>query len=518
MPSPLIPQLVAPEQAKELSLVLHEMTITGAVTMSAIDFDDLWKPLGGQRITIAQLYEIANAITARYTQAGYALAFAIVPVQEIKDGRVTLRVVEGYVDKVSFTGDPLKSLIETEGEQGALLQRMASHIMASRPLKADDLERYMMLINDFPGVTATSSFVSSPDAQEASTLTINIQRQLIKVEAMADNRMSKNSRRWNIGGTATLNGLLYGADALRLEMHCAKTGCNDSHDATIKWSTLVGGQGLVFSLLVNSNGSQPVDGFLVPLEFKGKGFRTYWAADYPLIRSRPQRLDIGAGLDLSDSKTKTFAGTLTQDKVRVFDLHGTYDFVDGLGAGNVLKIKLLQGLANWGATAYDDPLKSRLHGAANFTAATLNAVRTQPLFDRFSLYLEGEGQAALSHSLLSASQCVYGGSNIGRGYDGGAINGDHCLSGLIELRRDAEIFKVPVQGYAFSDIGKTWIKGALLDGEARSDSASSAGLGLRFGENTPFSGDLQLAFPLRKAYAEGAKNAPRLFLFLKASY
>ena len=90
-------------------------------------------------------------------------------------------------------------------------------------------------------------------------------------------------------------------------------------------------------------------------------------------------------------------------------------------------------------------------------------------------------------ALLSSQECGYGGSQYGRGFDSSIITGDTCVKGALEVR-----YSLPPDGftqglgldysqfYAFADAGQINNIDAPL-GTPTSDSASSAGLGVRLG-------------------------------------
>jgi hemolysin activation/secretion protein len=519
---------MAPEKAASLSLTLSAVQIEGATVFQAQSFDDLWKPLVGQKISVAKIFDVAAAITQRYAQDGYVLSFAVVPEQKIgQDGRVLIHVVEGFVDKIAFTGDPLYSVAEKtspEGAQGKLIEAMAGQIMASRPLRSQDMERYVLLINSIPGVKATTRFTASAQLAAASTLTIEVTRKRIEVEAFADNRQAKTLKRWEIGGSATINGFLAESDRLKGDMICSKEGCDDAYDFSAQWSTFIGADGLALTVLYGVNRMRPVEGDMSQLAFEGLGRSYGVSVDYPFVLTRQKKVYGGLGLKAVDSRTKTFAGPLTQDKVRTADLHASYDVADTWRGSTILTGQLVKGIPFWREASYDDPLKSRAYGSSSFVNLTFYAARVQPLdiltpeLADVSFFAALSGQTALSRALLSTSQCSYGGSSFGRGYEGGVVSGDDCLQGIVELRYDWQAYNIPFQAYLFGDAGRAWIKGSLLEDEARSTRASSAGLGVRVLEENIFSGDLQLAFPLRSTYAETNSAAPRLFFSVRARY
>ena len=103
--------------------------------MSEGDLAAAWSSSLGQTISVEKLYEIVNSISARYAQAGYALSFALLPEQDITEGRVKIAVVEGFVDDVVVEGAPATGGGLSLGHQ---LQDQIRSIKASKPLKSAD--------------------------------------------------------------------------------------------------------------------------------------------------------------------------------------------------------------------------------------------------------------------------------------------------------------------------------------------------------------------------------------------
>lgn len=525
----LVPEALAPAAAKDVFLTLAEVRVEGATVFPAGTFDDLWIGEIGNKIPLTRVFEIAQKITELYAQKGYALSYAMVPVQKIEDGKVTIRVIEGYVDRIVFTGDKTDGLFALYGdgpksEGPSVAEDMANRILASRPLTNAALERYLLLLNDLPGVKAAASFAPASDVPDASVLTIDVKRQPISARASLDNRASRDMRRWTEGGSATLNGLFNGTDALTVAAHCG-LDCHIYSDWYANGSSFVGTDGLQVNLGGAGSTSYPPTTFYKTLDFQGQDSSFFAGAAYPLIRSRQDNVTLGGTMTLHDSETKTFAGALTRDKVRTLEAYGSWDFADITQASSLIRLGVTQGLPGLGATADDDPLRSRANGTADFTNVTLRAVRNQPLgafaadAGAWSLYTDLLAQIAATGPLLSAARCSYGGASFGRGYDGGALAGDHCLMGLAELRRDDRLFDlVPLQSYAFIDGGGVWQRGPLLSDEQRSLGAASTGFGVRLGSTDWAQSDFQIAFPLRRTLAESQKAGPRLFLSVSLKY
>lgn len=524
LPTPLTSltrEQLAPEQADSFTLTLHSVRIEGAEALSQADFADLWAPHLGKTTTVATLFEIVNAITRRYSDAGYALSFATLPEQRIEDGTVTIRVVEGYVDKVVFTGDPLTNgVADGEGEVASnhLVRRYAAGITTSRPLKTDALERYLLLMNDLPGVTARATFTASQTEQGASTMTVHIVRKAVEGQLSFNNHMVRNLGRERLGGTVALNGQLTGGDAFRIE---AWRGVSVDSYAYVsgEYTHVFGDEGLKFGVSAAYSNTRPRDGLLADLEYVGHSVSLGLGADYPLIRTRQKNLFIGAAFEVLNAQSEVFDTQFSEDRTRTLSAHATYDFADRTGAVSLVRLGVTQGLDAFGATRDDDPEKSRTSGSATFTNVELRALRNQPLGGSLSLYLQGRAQVALDNPLLSAAECSFGGREIGRGYDGGALSGDHCLMGSVELRWTQRFNdKLNVRFYSFFDAGQTRQKGALQPGENSRQTAMSWGGGAVFPIDPRVVGSLEVAKPLDAEFAEDDSGTPRIFVSLTARF
>jgi hemolysin activation/secretion protein len=105
-----------------------------------------------------------------------------------------------------------------------------------------------------------------------------------------------------------------------------------------------------------------------------------------------------------------------------------------------------------------------------------------PLFDAFSFAASAQGQYAFN-PLIEGEQILFGGTNIGRGYEPGAITGDSGLGGSAELRYDTrfpDLFINDLQPYVFLDGARTWNIPRPEEAGLFRQSIASTGVGLRF--------------------------------------
>jgi hemolysin activation/secretion protein len=135
-----------------------EFNIEGAVdrpergvTIASIDrllLDKLViQPLEG--FTINELQAIADEITAYYRGNRLILAQAVVPAQNVQDGIVTIRVLEGVLNSVAVEGNEIYSADRISSPFNDLLNQAVDQ---------NDVEEAILSLQDLPGLTVFGTF------------------------------------------------------------------------------------------------------------------------------------------------------------------------------------------------------------------------------------------------------------------------------------------------------------------------------------------------------------------------
>ncbi len=511
---PIRPGSVAPEEADKVTFTLKTVTLEGARTVPETRLASLWSQDLNRTISVARLFEIVNAITNEYARAGYALSFALLPEQDITEGRVRIAVVEGFIDEVTVSGAPASdtSALTLGGQIAAQVARLK----ASRPLRTEDLERALLLLNDLPGIKARAVFAASKETTGASTMTLDIERTPVSASLDVNNRMSEALGEWRAGGTLSLNGLIGETMGMRLSAYHALDGASFAYGA-VSLSQPLSTDGLMLGLDASYSEDVPLEGILKSVDFEGESLTAALNLSWPLIRSRPENLTLGMGLRASNTESRTLGAILTQDRVRVLEASATWDIADSWKGLNLARLSLSQGLDIAGATDDASLFKSRANGSASFTSLGLYASRLQPLDERVSLFTSIDAQAAVGNPMLAASECSWGGQSGGRAYDSGTLSGDHCAGGLVELRVDQNVSGVGLQLYGFADGTIVAQKGQLEPGEKRHEQASSAG-GVRLFIDRSVSIGAEIAVPLRERYSDNGESDPRAFFNATARF
>ena len=162
-------------------------------------------------LTIGQLQLVADEITNYYRERGFFLARAVIPAQEVVDGVVTIRVMEGRL------GDVLP-----ENNQRFSAQKIRSPFrgLYGELVTVDKIEDALLTLGDYPGLSASGIFRPGGEVGTAD-LAVNIQQEK-RYEAVmrADNHGTEFTGRNRFIADLALNnptksGDLFGVTALQ---------------------------------------------------------------------------------------------------------------------------------------------------------------------------------------------------------------------------------------------------------------------------------------------------------------
>ena len=464
-----------PRAVDEVRFKVKQIKIVGAKTIPLETrrpaFLDAFNP--NQTYSLADLQRVADQIEQIYRDRGYLLVRAYVPPQRVNDGVFTIDVVEGHIGNVTVQGG---DDVVRDHVRGYLQQAEDA-----RPLTLDAMERGLLLSNDIPGVTATGVLRPSPDTPGASDLVVDVAQPWIAGGLAVDDRGSRFSGLWTVTGDVEFNSI-FGADQLGATVTVSPSSF-EQVAGTLRYRTAIGDDGLIGSLIASITHGEP-GSTLSAADILTDSYAVGPRLTYPVIRTRAETLLLDGGFTVQQADI--FAGTpstkISHDQWRVLDLGGSYQLNGVLGDGVwTTTFDVAQGIPILGATHNGDPFASRLGAQFDFTKLTAYTRLGVPLFDNFNAVLGAQGQFSFSR-LITGEQIAFGGTQIGRGYDPGAITGDDGLGGSAELRYDmrfSDSWLKALQPYVYFDAAQTWYRfdptGTLKDQDI-----ASVGGGLRF--------------------------------------
>lgn len=495
-----------------IRFAVRRVVVEGAAVLDPATIGALTAPLAGRIVSLADLAAVADRITSSYAARGYALSFAIVPEQDVADGMVRIRVVEGSIDDIQVEFRDAAPLVGRQRIEATVRRRLRG-LVATGPVRTAELERAVLGIDDLSGLAASVVVRPSAKTEGAATLAVIIGSTPIDAAAGIDNRLRSEFGREEIYLTGVLNSALFVGD--RLDVSSRRAIENDAFEyAAIGYETSLGDSLARVYGGYSLARTEAQRGILGLLEFRGREETFRIGARHALIRSRARSLYVSGELGGIDTRSSLFGVSIVRENIRTATLGVAYDWADGGGSQSLFAANFVQGLEGLGASDAANPARTRAQGRPDARYATIRYYRDQALPSDFRLRLDSQLQFLIgAKSLLAASECTFGGPALGRAYDAGALSGDECWRFSGEVARRVPIVGQTVEPYAFVDYGKTRQRGILEAGERRTDDAVSYGAGLRLFTSIGVTADVQASVPARRLFA-GDDRKPRLFFQL----
>lgn len=507
----------APDGAEDIRFRLQAILLEGNSVFSSEDLSDIWAADVGEEISLADVYVYADAITTRYRNDGYLLSLALVPPQEIANGEATLRVVEGFVESVAIRGEP-------RGGQ-ELLAAYGEKITQDRPLRARTLERYLLLMNDLPGIEVNSILSAAPATPNAAVLDVLVEERRYNAFVEADNRGTRFLGPFQQSAAVALNSVLASHEQLELQYVRAgnfSTSELDFLSASFRWplfdeGTTVGLQG---SLAWTFPGEELED-----LDVEGNAASLVASVTHPVVRSRTENLFVSGQVDVRRSETQIFENDdLQEDRLTVARVGAFWNRADRWGGSSFASLQVSRGLALFGASERNDRLLSRSEGDPEFLKAEFDASRLQSLsflVPGLSLFAAASGQVS-KDPLLAGEEFGLGGADFGSAFEPAELVGEHGLAGRLEVRyaQNVTLDELPLdswQVYGFADGGRVWNDDAAV-GEEDSEGLASVGLGVRLRLLGRVSADVEVAQPLARDPGDDDTRRPQAFFLLRADF
>jgi len=511
---PAAPPTKAPSGAESILFTVNEIQIVGATALSPEQLADTYADLVGTRISLSELYGVANAITAKYAAAGYALSFALVPAQAIKNGVVRIQVVEGFVARIVL-----------DNKHPIVPPTVAAYgwrLLHSRPLRTADLERYLLLANDIPGYTAKAVFDRLPDRNAtpgATELILHIERRIADATITADNRGSRTLGSTRGDAFVSLRSIFGWGEEIQFHtLQSVQPGLLNYYSGL--FSIPIDGEGTRATESLSYSNTLPTIAALGAGNFRGTTLIANLNIEHPLVRSRANSWWISAGFTAKSLDGSVLDVPDSEDRIYVANVGTTY-MANADTSTTYLHFTVNQGLPVFGATTSTSPLRSRASGSGVYTSMVLDLARRQDIWGPFDTLTTFNGQWA-SRGLLASEQCGYGGATYGRAFDDSELVGDECVMGSTELRfapfalvGHQPQFLTLLQLYGFYDAGIVWELGELLSGEKQSEIGQSAGGGLRIGLSVGLSASVEYAQPITHDLADNGSRRGRIFASLK---
>ncbi len=475
-------------------IVVGSLKITGSQVFSeeALLAVSMFKP--GSVMSLTDLRSAAAKIAAFYHQNGYFLTQAYLPAQDIRNGMVTIAVIEGRYGKITLNN------------QTNLSNNLASGLLEGLnegdPVANAPLEGRLLLLSDVPGVTVKSTLVPGTELGTSDLLVDVTPGRRVTGSIDADNAGNRYTGENRIGATINLNNPTGHGDVATLRALTSGPGLSYAR-ASYQMQFGKATVGVAYSYLDYALGEE-----FESLQANGTAKTASIYGSYPLIRSRNNNLYAGLNYDaktFQDNVDSSGAVTDKQAGVLTASLYGDHRDNFGLTAYSLT--------GTTGNIDLQTPSQRTIDAATaqsngRFNKLGFSASRLQNLTETISFYASINGQVA-SKNLDVSEKMRLGGMYGVRAYPEGEAYGDQGYVLNMEVRvllpKFSEQMLGQLQLIAFVDTGSVTVNKNPWTTEPNRRSLSGAGVGINWSAYNNF---IVKAYYARKLGSEVATSAP----------
>lgn len=501
---------VAPA-SDQVRILVKSLHVTGQTLYSETELIAVTGFSPDREVTLADLRGMATKIADHYHQNGYFVAQAYLPAQDIKDGAVTIAVLEGHYGSVTLRNQSRLS--------DAQANRLLDGLDAGDTIEIAPLENRLLLLSDTPGVNVRSTLAPGVEVGTSDLIVDVTPGRLISGNVEADNAGYYYTGEYRVGGTVNINNPTGLGDLASLRVLTSGEGMKygrASYQMPFGKATV----GIAYTALSYHLGKE-----FKPLNAHGTVEIASVFGSYPLIRSRNTNLYALAGFDHKTYQDKIdVIPSVTDKKVNVgwAGLHGNY--IDGFGGGGATSYSLTGSFGDLDietpAVRAVDAATARRNG--NFGKLEYSAARVQRVTERVSLYGAIHGQFA-SKNLDISEKMGMGGPYAVRAYPVGEAYADEGFVANLEARLLLPKFYENMPGQmhlvGFADAGRVTInKDPWAPGDNHR-TLSGAGVGLTWADyNHNFVASAYYARKLGNEVATAAPDKEGRFWFQLVKY
>ncbi|OGT79554.1 MAG: hypothetical protein A3H91_15465 [Gammaproteobacteria bacterium RIFCSPLOWO2_02_FULL_61_13] len=385
--------------------------------------------------TIGELTEVAEIVTDYYRENGLILAQAVIPVQNVDSGTVTIQVFEGRLGRVIPEGN--------QSYDDVVLQEPFKRLVG-QPVTKAAVEHALLQLTDFPGLTVLGIFQPGQLIGTADIVLRVQEEKRFDFSYRVDNQGLQDTGRIRFTPELVWNNVTDGADKLTVTFQQTYNPKNNlfknyEYERYLGWGTNVG-------LFMNDN-EFDVGGELARQEISGETEMKGGWFDKAWTRSR--QFNFSTRLELNHEESRTFSRDRlsNEDSLTILSLEASLDHVDNRFKGiNFATLEYSRGIDHlFGAmgTAGQAAGKptgfrpsrqggSRTFASGQFEKLFATATRLQTVTRRMSLLARGEYQWS-NDLLVPMEQYAVGGPDNVRAFPPAQVLLDHALFMSAEL-------------------------------------------------------------------------------------
>lgn len=445
--------------APPVRFAVGEIRFTPSEILTEAELAELAAPYVGREIAFADLLELVDRINARYRERRIVTARAVIPPQDVSDGVVDIRLVEGRVGDIGVDGN--------SSTDAAFITRrigLTPGALVDLPVLEQDLRRFNRTQDaQLRAELAAGTRFGTSDLR---ILVEEPPRHLLRLTL--DNGGSEGSGLWRSGVQYTNRSLL----GFRDELSLGFVRASGQESYSLGYAFPVNASGGRLSVAAYSDEVEIKKGPLRELDITGRSAGFVAALRQPVHLGERSRTDLVIGT--KHRETKNWISDVFLQKTRTRD-------------GSVgIEHQAADDHGYWIATYHLSAGRARGFEREHYTLGRAFLRRIQAITPNWSLQGSLNYQHSSDGPLPSGEQLQLGGEYSVRGYKSGAWSGDRGFIAnlelhhpLIALAAEGNRPALRATGFFFADHGRVTPYRAPSSSEPRHRHLGSAGWGVR---------------------------------------
>ncbi|ATQ68838.1 ShlB/FhaC/HecB family hemolysin secretion/activation protein [Methylosinus trichosporium OB3b] len=452
--APVLPQLAEPRltlSGKD-RLFVKSFVVDDCPSEDDAALREIVAPHEGRKLTLAQIYAVADQITAYYRAKGYLLAKAYVPAQDARKGALRIKLLPGRYGSVMVKNN---SLVDDEILQDFVEQpRNASPI-----IRKEALERAMLLVSDLHGAATPRIVVSPGRAQGESDLVFDVpEENRVTGYLFGDNVGSPYTGRDRLNGGVSVNSPLGIGDRLTASGIVSEQA--NLANARVAYSLPIGPDGLRAEIGAYRT-TYALTGVYDALDATGRAEAVTATLTYAALRQRDESVYVWSNFTYKWLNDKIAGQTIAGRRLALGAVGVNYDTLGDLFSLPFVTSSSLS--FTGGSVEFPDPTQYRnnirgAHTAGDYYRVNLSVNATLAIDENVSFSTTLRAQKALNRNLDSSEQMGVAGSYGVRSFDQG-LAGDSGFVVTPELKYALPIIERYRHSIGvFTDIGAAWLE------------------------------------------------------------
>ncbi len=475
------------------SFQLKAIKLTGTTILEPARFKFIWEPFIGKKVNFTDINGIVTQIKRLYVELGYLTTTVYLPQQDIKNGEVEIRVLEGKRGNLTVEGNKWHST-------PSITKYM--HAFRGEVLDMVELQKDVMRLNDHQDLNVSS--VLAP-GEDPGTIDVTLKAKdsfPYHAATTVDNQGTRLTGRYRESFVFNTSNLTGNYDSFIVNTTHTAFSSGEYVSYAAPWGTHGTKVGMEVGYFQAKLGQEYLDADVTTRA-------TFYNPNisWELYQSPEAQVDLRSGIRIKDIKKKEGLSTITDESLRLPYVGLDVVRMDSMGQ-TTFSPDVTFGTKNFmGATSKNNPDASREKTGGAFVKYCQTFSRYQRMPWESYMQIRSQLQIA-SQTLPTTEQIQLGGANSVRGYPegdyladtGGSVSVDwffplYFIPPNWQFKYSSTNVRHQVEPLIFFDVGRGKLK-RTLRGELRDKYLAGVGTGVKVHFNNNMFLLLEWAKPL----------------------